>query len=424
MDLGPNGKANFTWSMIGTVFESALNFVLLIIVNRVIGENGGGVFTLAFSHAQLMYYIGTLEVRPIHSTDVKQKYRFADYFSLRSVTCALMLLASLAYVLLMDGDPFKKRVVMYMCVYKVIDAMLDVFASMFQQHDRIEYSGKVSTLRIALELTGFTAVLIITRNLEWASLTMIAIALTILMTYNLAKWRKFDDVPIHLQFSHAREILTACLPLFVSVFVMLYISNAPKYAINTYCTDVIQNRYSILFMPAFTINLFCQFAMRPMLTPISRMWNDRRLKEFRGTLLKMLRIIGVVTVLGIGGAWLLGIPILNLLYGVDLTGDRSVLIWVMVYGGLNAVNLFLYDIIAVTRNQNWLLLTYGISAAAVFFLAPVLVRAYEMTGAIAASIFSLGLLDVMLAAISVRVIRRAGKTGQKAAEPGQEGAEA
>ena len=85
-------------------------FVLMIVVNRVIGEEGGGVFTLAFSHAQLMYYLATLEVRPIQSTDVNQKYRFADYFSLRTVSSAFMILASLGYVLITDGDPFKRRI--------------------------------------------------------------------------------------------------------------------------------------------------------------------------------------------------------------------------------------------------------------------------------------------------------------------------
>ena len=166
MELGEHGKANFTWNMIGSICESALNFVLLIVVNRIIGEAGGGVFTLAFSHAQLMYYLATLEVRPIHSTDVKQKYRFADYFSLRMVSCAVMIAASLGYVLIMDGDPFKRRIMMYMCLYKAIEAVLDLFASMFQQHDRIEYSGKVSVFRVSLILVTFTGALLCTKTLR------------------------------------------------------------------------------------------------------------------------------------------------------------------------------------------------------------------------------------------------------------------
>ena len=198
--------------MIGAIYESALNFVLLIVVNRLAGEAAGGVFTFAFSHAQLMYYLGTLEVRPIQSTDVKQKYRFSEYFSLRAVSCAGMMVICLAYALMMDGDPFKKRVVMYMCAYKALDAMFDVFAAMFQQHDRIEYSGKVSTVRVCLVLAVFTAVLAWTKNLEWASLVMVAAGLGTLVTYNLGIWRKFEDVRISWQFGRAKEILISCFP--------------------------------------------------------------------------------------------------------------------------------------------------------------------------------------------------------------------
>ena len=99
MEQQENSRANFAWNMIGSIFESLLSFALLILVNRTVGEAAGGVFTLAFSHAQLMYYLGTLEVRPIHSTDVREKYRFADYFSLRMVSCAAMITISLVCVL-------------------------------------------------------------------------------------------------------------------------------------------------------------------------------------------------------------------------------------------------------------------------------------------------------------------------------------
>ena len=406
MNAGVSRKANFTWNMIGSVFESALNFVLLIAVNRIAGEAAGGVFTLAFSHAQLMYYVGTLEVRPIHSTDVTQKYRFADYFSLRTVSCALMMLVCLAYVLLMDGDPVKKRVMLYICAYKMLDAFYDVFACMFQQHDRIEYSGKVSTVRVGLVLPVFIGILAATGNLETAALGMIGASLAVLLTWNLRLWKQFPDASIRFQLRNAKEILLSCFPLFISVFVMLYISNAPKYAINTWCSDVVQNRYSILFMPAFAVNLFSQFVLRPLLTPMARLWNENEIRPFQRNLIRMLAGLEGVTLLGAAGAWMLGIPVLEWLYRADLSGDRVILLWVMVYGGLNAVNVFLYDMIAVTRNQRKLTAAYLIAAAAVYFLAPALVRQHAMSGAITASLLSLGLLDMMLLGIMAFVLRK------------------
>ena len=120
----------------------------------------------------------------------------------------------------------------------------------------------------------------------------------------------------------------------------------------------------------------------------------------------------VITLAGLFGAWLLGIPILKLLYNVDLQEDKSVLLWVMIYGGLNAINIFLYDMIAVTRKQKWLLIGYTVAALAVFILAPAMVQRYEMTGAILSSIISIALLDIVLAAILTFVIRNQLKADQ------------
>ncbi|MBR0392268.1 MAG: hypothetical protein IJK38_08105 [Oscillospiraceae bacterium] len=407
MELGKHAKSNVLWNMIGSICESALNLVLLIVVNRIAGEAYGGIFTFSFSHAQMMYYLGTLEVRPIHSTDVQQKYRFADYFSLRMVSCLFMMVVCLIYALATDGDPVKRQFMMLMCIYKMLDAVYDLFASMFQQHGRIAFSGMVSTMRVCLVLAGFSLALLLTGNLVIAGLVMVLISLGILLTFNLSRWRQFDDVPIRWQFSHAGEILKACFPLFVSVFVMLYISNAPKYAIDRYCTDVVQNRYNILFMPAFVINLFSQFVLRPMLTPMALMWNQGQKRAFRGNVIKMLLAITALTLLGAAGAWLVGIPILELVYGVPLAAEKGILLWVMVYGGLNAASVFLYDMIAVTRRQKWLLTAYPLVAVVVGLLAPVWVQKYEMLGAILSSVAAQLLLNSILLGIMLAVLQRA-----------------
>ena len=385
--------------MIGSIFESMLSIVLLIVVNRMVGEAAGGVFTLAFSHSQLMYYLATLETRPIQSTDVEQKYSFASYFTLRGLSCVMMLVLSIAYVLFMDGDPFKKRVILYLCLYRMVEALLDVFAAMFQQHDRIEYSGKVSTLRITVSLVLFTAVLWITKNLEWACIALLLVTVVTLFTYNLDKWREFPDATISFETSQLRSLLIACFPLFLSVFVMLYISNAPKYAIDRYCTDVVQNRYSILFMPAFVINLFSQFFFRPLLAPMASLWSRNDMGSFSRKLGTLLGEIAAITAVCLAGAWLLGIPVLSVVYHVDLSNDKDVLMWVMIYGGLNAVNILLYNMVAVARVQKWLLASYPIAAAVAFVFSPLLVQASGMRGAIAASISSMVVLDLSLVII-------------------------
>lgn len=61
---------------------------------------------------------------------------------------------------------------------------------------------------------------------------------------------------------------------------MNYLNNAPKYAINTYYDETVQNSYNILFMPAFVINLLSLFVFRPLLTDLAKDWEGENIKEF------------------------------------------------------------------------------------------------------------------------------------------------
>ena len=411
MELRVDLKRNFIWNMIGSTCEAIMSLFALVIVNRVMGETAGGVFSFAFSHAQLMYYIGTLEVRPIQSTDVKDHYSFASYFSLRLISSAIMILVCIVYACFMDADPIKKRIIMYMCLYKCTESILDVFTSLYQQRGQIHYSGKISVIRVGIGLTAFTGVLVFFRNLEVACLMLVASGVFTLFSYNIVVWKRMPNAEIRFTGKDLLSIALDSIPLFISMAVMLYVGNAPKYAIDLYCTDVIQNRYGILFMPATAVILLSQFMIRPLLTPMAVLWSDHKKEEFRNKAIKQLLAIVLITFFGVAAAWLLGIPVLQLMYGVNLQADKSVLLLVMVYGGLNAFSLFLYSMIALMGAQKWLLIGYIIAAIAVFVFSPVLVRHYEMLGGVAASIIAMVLLDLVLQFIMIHAMKN--DTGSK-----------
>lgn len=132
---------------------------------------------------------------------------------------------------------------------------------------------------------------------------------------------------------------------------MNYLNNAPKYAINTYYDETVQNSYNILFMPAFVINLLSLFVFRPLLTDLARDWEGENIKEFTDIVKKMMILIGALTIAACVGAYLLGIPILSLVYGVDLRAYRMELVIIMICGGLNAYVYCLYYVVTVTENR-------------------------------------------------------------------------
>ena len=402
-------KEKYFWNMMGSFSNALSSMILAIIVNRLTGAELGGIFAFAFANAQLMMTIGAFEVRPLQSTDVNEKYSFSQYFSLRLITCTLMILIDLAYIWFSGYSGVKAYTVFLVCIYKMVEGFTDVFSGMFQQHDRIDLVGRSLTLRIFARTAGFFLVLYATGNLVWASLALGVVSAALIFIYDLRLWKCFDNVNIAVDFRHLLPLVWECLPLFISAFIMMYINNAPKYAIDRMYPDEIQNIYNILFMPAFVINLFSLFVFRPMLVNLTKEWNERDLKPFVKTVKYILLLIIILTILAMGAAYLLGIPILQIIYGVDISGYRTELVLIMVTGGISALSTFMYYVITVMRIQKYLLVGYLSAFAIALFLPGILVKKYIIAGAVyscAASLIVLTMVFLLIIITNVKYAKR------------------
>ena len=404
-------KKKFMWNMAGCLCNSLSSVLLLMIVNRVSGETKGGFFALAYSTAQLLFSVGGFEIRPIQSTDIKNKFSFNQYFTSRMLNCAVMLVCMIGYILLNGYRGADAAAVFWILAYRTVEAIADIYSGLFQQRERIDISGKELLLRSGLSTILFTLVLIMTDNLLYASMALTLTSFLVMLIYDLHMKKYFEPGATKLEWKGIAGIYQACWPLFIASFIMNYLNNAPKYAINRYYDETVQNCYNILFMPAFVINLLSLFAFRPLLTDLTRHWEENELDQFMKIVKKMMLLIGGLTVLGCLGAFLLGIPILSLLYGVDLGGYRMELVMVMVCGGLNAYVYFLYYLVTVTRKQIYLLIGYGVAWVTALLLSPILVEKGAIMGAVVSCAISFAVMFVIFSGISLVIIEKRRKTG-------------
>ena len=77
------------------------NFVALlaaIALTRSQGVYDEGVFSIAYAVAALMLYVGQYGFRKFQSSDIRDKYSFAEYYGIRIITCVVMMLAALVVV--------------------------------------------------------------------------------------------------------------------------------------------------------------------------------------------------------------------------------------------------------------------------------------------------------------------------------------
>ena len=116
---------------------------------------------------------------------------------------------------------------------------------------------------------------------------------------------------------------------------------------------------------------------------LANIWSDpSRRRRFDLIIVAVLALTALVTVVYLGFAAWIGIPITSFLYGLDFEPYRTAQYMMIVAGGMTAAIDFLYQIVTVLRQQEKATGAYGIALAVVTILSIVLVRTMGFYGAV------------------------------------------
>lgn len=409
-------RDSYVWNMLGTTVIAFQSVIFLMILTRVGGLESSGIFTIAYTTANLMLTVGKYGMHNFHVSDTVPIFSFGDYRTSRWLTTFAMMAASVGYALLSmqgaDHSAEKTWIIVWMCMFKAVDAIEDVYASLYQQRGRLDVAGKMITVRGVLTVIFFSVVLLIFKDL------LISVILTTVFTtalFLLLNWmcRSIcrEQMREKTSFRRMMRLLVLCLPLFLIGFLSYYMTNAPKYAIDAMLSDEVQACYGFIAMPVFVVGLMGNYLFNPVIRPLSEHWQEGDFVWFKKQIAKQSLIVIVITVICVAGAYLLGIPVLSLLYGTDLSAYRMELLILVAGGGFLALSNQLMTVITIIRRQKLLLIGYGFCALLALVMSPVVVKEFNIIGA---AILELGLmiiLCVVFVAILAVVMRRAVKNG-------------
>ena len=398
-------KRDIIWNMAGSFLYAFASMVLSIAVVQIAGEDAGGIFTFAFTtfgqHMFMMAYFG---IRPFQITDTGGKYSFGDYLGLRLLTCGAAVLTGMGYVFL-NGYSFEKAAVVFlMVVYKVIDALADAYEAEFQRGGRLYLTGKSNAFRTILSVGVFLASLAYTKDLAAASLWAVGAQAAGFLVFDVLVIRELPNVEWRSAKGKKQELFAETILLFCSAVLDFYIFSASKYAIEGCMADRDMAVFGAIFMPTSIINLVAGFVIRPYLTKMSFTWEMGRTRRFLKIQKRIALIIAALTVLAVGGAWILGIPVLSLLYPNLRTGHsqcRPALVLIIFGGALNAyMNLFYYSLV-IMKKQKYIFGVYGLVSLMAVLVSTPFVRWGGIFGGALAYVVLTGALMVLFGLIDL-----------------------
>jgi O-antigen/teichoic acid export membrane protein len=166
--------------------------------------------------------------------------------------------------------------------------------------------------------------------------------------------------------SGTKKILWECLPLCACMCLNMYISNAPKYTIDSVVADDVQTKFNIVFMPVFVIALLATFIFQPFLKKMGELWANNKLDRLVKDIIKFVGLIVIIDmVITLVGSFI-GNPVLGAVYGVDLSDYDTELIIFMIAGGVIALQNLFIMIITTVRYQKYMIYGYIVTAILMF----------------------------------------------------------
>ena len=403
-------RASFVWNMAGSMLMAFQSVIMLMILTRVLNLYEAGVFTLAYASANLFLNIGKYGMRNFQVSDVKRQFTFNDYRASRIITTLAMLVVSIIYVAVASAQnnysSEKSWIIIWMCLFKIVDSIEDVYLGLYQQRDRLDVAGKIITLRMILTITLFAGCIIIFKALL-ISLIIATIFTTLLLIFFIAiTFPNFKEANQRINMVHVLNLLKVCFPLFLGCFLAFYIGNAPKYAIDSILNDELQACYGFIAMPVFVIGLLNNFIFSPMITKMSILWNDGSKKHFMKLFMIQLFVILIITIICLLGAYILGIPILSILYNTDLAPYKTELLVLLLGGGFLALSGLFVAIMTIIRIQNQQAIGYIIVAILAYFLSPIFVNKYQIMGAAILYLLLMATLGLIFSIILMLKIKK------------------
>lgn len=343
-----NLKKDFIWNTIGSTINAFNSLFFMIFVTRINGVFDAGIFTFAFSTSAVFNIIGVYAGRVYQVTD-NSKIRDYDYFINKGISCFIMLIVSIMFILMRNYNMQKSFIIMAFCIYRMLEAFSELWYAYFQKKLELFKVGFSLTIKNIINLIVFIVIDLLTKNILISAIGMIICYLIIMLVYDTKSINVKDLLKNKINWNNVFEIFKKGFFTFCLSFLTMYIINIPRYSIDSIMTDDFSTIFGILIMPASVITLMAQFILHPFIMKIANYIKKEDIFNMIKVIVKINLIVFLFGIFALIIAYLFGIPILSLIYSIDLNEYKLSLIIIMIGAIMNGITMILSNVLIAMR---------------------------------------------------------------------------
>jgi O-antigen/teichoic acid export membrane protein len=353
-------RRNFYWTLVGTVFYSACQGGILIILARLGTPEMVGKFTFAFAVTAPLFMFMNLQLRAVQATDAQGQFKFNDYLGLRLASSCVAVISVIIITLILPYEPSTTLVVLIIGMAKAIESISDVCYGFMQQQERMDFisisligKGTLALLFLAIciKVSGSIILGALGLSVAWAIMLLaydLRIINQLLKTFS-GEEAKIQNLFPTWNFQIQRKLISLTLPL---GFVMLLGSlntNIPRYFIEHFRS---QHELGIFAAIAYltSIGSVIQGALAQAASPqLAKFYANGNRKALMRLLLKLIGLSSGVGLIAIILSAKVGKEILELIYKAEYAKYTDLLVLLMIAASLNYISSFLGTAITSVR---------------------------------------------------------------------------
>lgn len=359
-------KKDYIWNSIGSFLQSAISPILLIVITRLNGVGDSGLFSFAMSLSVVFWAISLWGGRTYQVSDVKKEFSSGDYIVVRFISSLIVAVFSISFCILSGYDLIKTELIMVLVSFKILESIADSMYGVLQIHNKLYIVGISLTIKSVFGFIIFAIVDILTKNIVYGALSIFIVNIAVAIFYDIPWMKHVESVGLTKKnIMQAVKIMKKTAEVFVVVFLTMFSLNIPRYFLDKYHYDQI-GYFGIMAMPITLLTLFISFVLQPNVVNLSELLKKKKIKEFTKIVSKIDFITFTLGILFVISSYLIGVWILNIVFGIDINNFRIDLTIMVIGAVANAfVSIYVNLLIILRRfkGQFYTLLVTNILAA-------------------------------------------------------------
>ena len=360
----------FSWNLIGNTSIAAIQWLIIIYLNRFTSIDFAGEYILALSLASPLFLGFGMQLRSVQVSDFRGDFSFKEYLTFKIIMLVIAFCIALILSELLYGS--FAIILFYVCLAKLFEGLEDVVFGYLQLHERLDIVGKTLFAKAGFY---FLAMLLLTyikvpESLIHGVAFINFISLVFVFMYLITRY----NIASNYNSSSFKNIFRTSLPLGLMIGLVTLLPNIQRYFIGAVLDVRSVSVFTSLFYMSVPGSLIINSFNQSLMTRLTTSFFEVDKKKFMNTSLLSFFTSVIIAFVSIIITIVFGEKILLLIYGKDFiiyADILNVIMLSMVFGYLSSSLGYILTSIRVFKEQLYTLIFS--------LIASVIVSAYLIT---------------------------------------------